>query len=161
MDLGGNLLLILAIMGLILLQFFLRKGYRPERTHPEVVQNLLTDVKLNLALVEIFHLPKKPKKFEVNSWQRNKTRINFLAQSLKSALSEVFVMAEDFNRQIDMAKRSKSANHTVNIDVDKLKEPLTRSKQGLEEWLLINIGAKRLPPKYPSIIDSLFGGGGY
>ncbi len=161
MDSGGNLLLILAVMGLILLVFFLRKGYRPERTRPEVVQNLLTEVRLNLALVGVFHLQQKPKKFELNSWQRNKTRVNFLAPSLQHALSEGFGMAEDFNRQIDVAKKSKSASHTVNIDVDKLKEPLTKSKLGLEEWLLINIGAKQLPPKYPGIIDSLFGGGGY
>jgi len=47
-------------------------------------------------------------------------------------------MAEDFNRQIDAAKKHKSASYLANINVDNLRKPLVRGKQGLEEWLQLN-----------------------
>ena len=56
-----------------------------------------------------------------------------------------------------MAKKHKSASYMVNVNADKLKVPLAKSKQELEEWLLENVGAKEPPPKYPGIIDGLFG----
>ena len=31
------------------------------------------------------------------------------------------------------------------------------TREGLEQWFLVQIGTKDPPPKYPGIIDSLFG----
>ena len=60
-DIGGNLPLLVAIIGIILLQFFLRRRRRPEITRNEIVQSLLSEVKLNQTLVETFSLREKPK----------------------------------------------------------------------------------------------------
>ena len=157
-DIGANIPTILTVVGLILLQFFLRRRRKPEVTHREIAQGLLTEVRLDQALVESFHLRRKPKKFEAVSWQLNKTKLDFLAQPLQVALSDAFTTIEDFNRQIDAAKKHKSASFLADISIDKLREPLDKSKQGLEEWLLVNIGTTEPPPKYPSILDGLFGG---
>jgi hypothetical protein len=159
MDFGTiweNAPLIGAVIVLILLQFFLRKP-KPEVRQQEIVQNLLSEVRLNWALAETFHLRQKPKKLEVVSWQRNKTKLDFLKQSLQSALSDAFGMAEDFNQRVEATKKYKSASYLVGIDIDKLKEPLAKSKQGLEEWLVENVGTIHPPPKYPGLLDGLFG----
>ncbi len=154
---GGNVPLIVAIIGLILLQFFLRRGRKPEIRHQEIVQSLLTEVRLNQALAGTFHLRQKPKKFEVVSWHMNKTKLDFLAQSLQGALSDAFGMAEDFNHQLEAVKKYKSASYLVNVNVDKLKDPLAKSRQGLEQWLLSKTGRKELAPGYPGIFDDWFG----
>ena len=155
--LGENIPIILAIIGFILLQFFLKKR-KPATTHREIAQSLLTEVKLNQALAESYHLRQKPKKFETVSWQRSKNKLDFLSQSLQVVLSDAFTAVEDFNRQIEAAKRYKSASYMVNMSVDKVKQPLDKSRQGLEEWLLRNAGTKEPPTKFPGVFDSFFGG---
>lgn len=155
--LGENAPLILAIIAAILIQFFFGRRRR-ERTRSDLVQNLLSEIRLNRTLAETFHLRKKPKKFESTNWQRHKNRLNFLAPSLQNSLSEVFLLAEDFNRQIDLARKQKLNTYLTNVNIAKLKEPLAKSMAGLEEWLLTNTGRKEPPLKYPGLFDGLFGG---
>jgi len=160
MDFGAildNLPLILAVLVLLLLQFFFWRP-KPEKTQQEIAHSLLSEVKLNHALVGIYDLRQKPKKFEVTSWQRNKNRLDFLGESLQGALSDAFGIVEDFNRQIDTAKKHRSVGYMADLDVGKLKGPLTKSKDGLEEWFLTTTGRKEPPLKYPGIFDTLFGG---
>ena len=89
---GENLPIILAIVGFILLQFFLSRRRKPETTHQEIVNSLLTEVKLNQALVETSSLRQKPKKLEIVSWQRNKAKLDFLDQPLRNTLSDAFMI---------------------------------------------------------------------
>lgn len=152
-----NLPIILAVIVLLLLQYLFWRP-KPERTHQEIAHSLLSEVKLNQGLVEIFGLREKPKKFEITSWQRNKTRLDFLDESLQTSLSDAFGIVEDFNRQIESAKKHKSPSYMAGLNVGKLKEPLAKSKQGLEDWFLANTGRKEPPLKYPGIFDTLFGG---
>jgi len=159
MDFGAilnNLPIILAVLVLLLLQFFFWRP-KPERTQQEIAHSLLSEVKLNQGVAAIFNLRDKPKKFEVTSWLRNKNRLDFLGESLQSTLFEAYAMVEDFNRQIDVAKKQRSTSYMASFNVDKLKGPLAKSKEGLEEWFLINTGRKEPPLKYPGIFDTLFG----
>ena len=155
-DIADNAPLIVGAIVLILMQFFLRKR-RPGSTSEGIVQNLLSAVKINQVLVETFSLRQKPKKFETISWHMNKNKIDFLDESLQSTLSYAFDMTDDFNRQLGAAKKYKSASFTSNIDANKLQEPLSKSKKGLEEWLLVNTGTKDTTPNYPSKFGGLFG----
>ncbi len=150
-------LIVVAVIVLVLLQIFLRKS-KPEAAEQEVVQSLLLEVRVNQALLESFHLWQKPRKFEMVSWRRNKTKLDFLNQSLQSALSDAFGMAEDVNQRVVDAKKYKSASYLVGINIDKLKEPLAKSKEGLEEWLLMKLGTIDPSPKYPGLLDGWFGG---
>lgn len=156
-DIGGNVPIILMIIGLILLQFFFMRRRKPERTRQAIVQSLLSEVRLNQALVESAHLRQKPQKFAMAGWHINKSKLDFLQQSLQGTLSDAFGMAEDFNRQIAAAKKYKSASYMVNVNMDKLKEPLAKSRQGLEQWLQLNTGTKEPPLEYPGMFDGLFG----
>jgi len=153
-----SVIIFIAVLGLVLLQFFLRRR-KPETLHGEIAQNLLMEVKLNQALAETYNLRQKPRRFEVTNWRRYKTKLDFFTQTLQGALSETFTMIEDFNQQIETAKKYKSATYTASVDVGKLTEPLAKSKEGLEEWLVANVGQKEPPTKYPGIFDSLFGRG--
>jgi cytochrome c-type biogenesis protein CcmH/NrfF len=64
---SDNLPLFLLIIGIILVQFLLRRRRRPEVTYREITQSLLAEVRLNQALVETFSLREKPKRFEMTS----------------------------------------------------------------------------------------------
>ena len=146
-DLGAlrkNVTVILPLILLIIFKIFFRKR-RAEKTVPEIVSSLLAEINQNQQLMEAFLVKWQAKKFKTGSWQRNKNRLAFLEQSAQTALADAFDMAEDFNRQIASAKKHKSASYLANINVDKLKEPLTRSRQGLEEWHQPNTDQKRFP----------------
>lgn len=159
MEPGGiNVPLIVAIIGIILLQFFLRRRRKPETTSRDIAQSLLSEVRLNLGLVEAFLFHWRAKKFELASWQRNKTKLDFLDHPLQVVLSDAFTMAEDFNQQIEAAKKHKSASYMASLNVDKLRKPLTKSKEGLEEWLQSTVVGKEPPTQYPGLFDTLFGG---
>jgi len=152
---SGVLLVIFTIIVLVVI-IALWRGAGGVKNRPQLVQNLLWDVKLNQGLVETFYLREKPRKFATTHWQASKTMLGFLEESLRSTLAEAFGMVEDSNQQIETVKRDKSGDHR-DINVGKLNEPLARSKQGLEDWLLENTGHKELPPKYPSLRGTLFG----
>ena len=73
------------------------------------------------------------------------------------ALSDASAIVEDFNQQIGAARKYKSASYMASVNMDKLKEPLAKSKQGLEEWLLARVGTKEPSPKYPGVFDDWTG----
>ena len=145
-DLGKNLSVIIPLILLVVFQIFTRKR-RAERTLPEVVTSLLNEVNHNQKLMEAFLVKWQIKKFKTDSWKRNKNRIDVLGQSVQIALADTFELAEDFNRQMENAKKHKSSSYLANINIDKLKEPLARSRQGLEEWLQENSSQQSLPTR--------------
>ena len=75
---------------------------------------------------------------------------------LRKPLSYVFETVGEFNDQIKAAKKARATSY-MNIDVAKLKEPLAKSRQGLEDWMMDTIGQKELPPEYPTLKGMLFG----
>ena len=156
-NIASNLPAIALAIGIILLQLFLRRRRKPEATQREIAQSLLGEVRLNQALAESYNLRQKPKKFETVSWQRNKSKLDFLDQALQVELNGAFTTAEDFNQQIGAAKKYKSASYMVNVNMGKIKEPLIKSHQGLDEWLLSKTGTKEPSSKYPGIFDGWFG----
>ena len=133
-DIGRNLIILLPILLLILFNIFFRKR-RGERTQPEIVTSLLSEIALNQQIMEAFIQKWQARKFRTDSWQRNKDKLGFLDQELQNTLARAFSLAEEFNRDIDSARKYKSSSYLAGISADKLREPLARSRQGLEEWL--------------------------
>ncbi len=156
-DIGSNLPLIIIAVAIIFFQFFLRRRPKLEKTPREIVLSLLSEVGRNLNQVESFHSSSRMSKFLVASWLRNKDRVDFLDQELQRTLSDAFMMAEDFNRQMAAAKTQQTSIYVATIEVDKLRGPLTRSKEGLEKWLVDNVGSKAPPVEYPTMMDMIFG----
>jgi len=151
----GVLAVVLSLVLIIAVFSFLR-GRGGVMQRPEVVQFVLYDVKMNQSLVEAFYIREKPRRFEKSNWEINKDRIGFLDESLKETLKMTFGMVEDLNQDIKLVKKSKTSHQSINVA--KLVEPLATCREGLEAWMMENIGTTELPTKYPSIWDTLFTG---
>ncbi|MFC1874041.1 hypothetical protein ACFLYX_01930 [Chloroflexota bacterium] len=158
-EIGSNLPIIVIALALILFQFFMRRRPKQEKTPREIATSLLAEVARNLHQVESFQAQSRMGRFLLESWSRNKNRLDFLGRELQNDLSDAYMIAEDLNRQIEMAKKQKSSVYMATLDVEKLRGPLTRSKEGLEQWLVDNFGSQEPPVEYPGIMDSLFGAG--
>ena len=150
----GFLAVIMSLLVVIGLFAFLRGRGSPRR-HPEIVQLILGDVKMNQALVAAFYLREKPKLFERNNWELYKNHVEFLGESLRETLAMTFGIVEDINQEIRLVKKSKTSHHS--IDVTKLNEPLAACRKGLEDWMMENLGTTEPPTKYPSLIGTFFG----
>lgn len=140
MDLSNttiNILIALGIAFLIGINLFLKSRHQA-RTPAEMVLSLLSEINHNQKLAEDFQFHLNVKKFKTESWKINKTKADFLGQSLLTTLDTAFGMAKGFNRDIDTAKKYKSTSYLAAISIDKLKELLAQSKQGLEKWLQEN-----------------------
>lgn len=157
-NLGENLPIIGLIIGLILLQFFLRRRRSAATTQQDVVERLMSEIRLNLRLAEVLSSGEQIKRFITTNWQLNKNKIDFLAQPVQVNLTDAFMIADDFNLQVATSKKYKSASYIASIDVPKLKDKLTKSQEGLEAWLVSTTGSKEPPPKTPGAFDSLLGG---
>jgi len=151
----GAIGLILTIVVVVLL-FSLLRGRGGVQRRPEVVKFLLYDVKLNQVLVDTFYEREKPRRFEHTNWEINKSKIDFLGESLKETLRSTFGMITDLNQDLKAIRKNKSRSHKE-LDVTPLKEPLARCREGLEGWLIDTLGTTDVPPSYPSLMGFLFG----
>lgn len=156
-DIGDNIPLIVSIIGLILFQFFMRRRRPKEKTQSQIVQNLLSEVRLNLSLTEVFTFDWRAKKFITTTWQRNQNKLDFLEQSTQVDISDAFMMADDYNQQINAAKKHRSTNYMASVNVDKLNEILTRIQQDLEKWLESKTGSSEPGLEAPSIFGDFTG----
>ena len=156
-DVGANLPFIIGAIALVVIQFFLRRRRGPGANQQEIVQNLLAEVRLDIRLAEVFSFQYQARRFMTTTWQLNKNKLDFLAPKLQESVNNAFLMAEDFNQQIAAAKKYKSTAYMNSINIDKLKELLDASQQGLEQWLLLKVGSKNPPEKEPGVFDDLLG----
>ncbi|MDO9333866.1 MAG: hypothetical protein Q7T57_05020 [Dehalococcoidales bacterium] len=154
MDSGSWLLIVSG--AIILLLFSLLRPRGGPRKYPEIVQFILYDIKMNQALADTFTQRNKPKTFESNNWEINKTKIGFLTETQKELLKETFALVDKFNIEIKSAKKDKTDSYK-NLDLSKFKELLARCQKELEDWMMTNIGQKELPLKYPSLTSFFFG----
>jgi len=143
-DIGKILTYLIPAIILILTNVIFRKQ-KQQRTRLSVVRSMLSEIDYNQKLMEAFSLGWQTKKFKTGTWKRNKDRMDYIDPGLHYTLADAFAIAEEFNREIDAAKKHKSVSYLAGIQADRLKEPLARSKQGLEEWLLLNKGKRKLP----------------
>ena len=154
MDSGA--LVLIVTLGVVLLLFSLFRGGGGVRRRPEVVRFLLFDVKINQALVESFHQRDKARRFERTNWEINKGKIAFLGEELGETLRTTFAMVEEFNREIKQIRKNKALSHQ-DMNVSSLIEPLNKSREGLESWLMDTLGTLDVPMRYPSVTGFLFG----
>ncbi len=124
---------------IIVLSFVMRRRRPAEKTPQDIASSLLMDVMANQRALDKFDTQKRPKKLQLGSWQRNSEKIDFLEPSLRSTLADTFRQIEDFNLRVESAKMYKSTSYLFGVNIDKLEGPLTKSREGLEEWLKANI----------------------
>ena len=138
-DFSNYLIILIPIVLIILFNiFFKRKRTEAEKTQPEIAMSLLSEVVTNQQIAEAFLEKARVRKFRTDSWQRNNDKLDFLDQKLRDELAKTFGMTEEFNRAIDATRKYKSSSYLEGISKDRLKESLTRSRHGLEEWFESN-----------------------
>lgn len=71
--------------------------------------------------------------------------MDYIDQSLHNTLAGAYEIAEEFNSQIEAAKKHKSSSYLAIIQVDRLRETLAKSKQRLEQWLELEKRQKEMP----------------
>jgi len=135
---GSQWQLMLPLLIFVIFSLFMKRR-KTEGTDTEIASSLLVDINENMRIVEDFGYQKKFKKFNVGSWQRNSSKLGFLEPDLMSDISKAFGLAENFNQQIDMARKQKSEIYLAGLDVQKAKGPLVKSRDGLQEWLKANM----------------------
>lgn len=101
---------------------------------------ILTNVNDNFQVMEnrLSNWQSK-KKFQTGAWKYYKGKVEFLDSSLITSLNESFVLAEDFNSRIDSARKNKVMATLQDMPVEKMREPLNKSKEGLVAWLRANL----------------------
>jgi len=142
-ELGKILGYLVPVVILILVNVFFRKQ-QEQKKRLTVVRSLLSEINYNQKLMEAFLLQWQAKNFKTASWKKNKDKMDYIDQGLHITLADAYEIAEGFNHEIDAAKKYKSASYLASVRVDRLKEPLARSKQGLEEWLQLNKDKKKI-----------------
>ena len=156
MDISEVLPIILVIVGLIVIQWLLRRGQPTVSSHQRIVQSVISDVRINLRLIDVLMDGEQIKRFASNGWNMHKNRLDFLQQDIQTALNDAFEIAEEYNGQAATNKTYQSTDYAVNIDTVKMKEKFVKSKAGLEDWLMKNIGTTD-PGGKSGMFDILFG----
>ena len=142
-EIGKILSYLLPVIILLVVNVFFRKQQEQKR-RLTVVRSLLSEINYNQKLMEAFSFQWQAKKFKTATWKRNKNKMDYIDQGLHTTLAGAYEIAEEFNSEIDAAKKHKSASYLAGIQVDRLREPLAQSKHGLEEWLQINKDKEKL-----------------
>ena len=142
-EIGRVLATLAPVVIFLVINIFFRKKQEQKR-RLTAVRSLVSEIDSNQKLVEAFSFQGQLKKFKTGAWKRNRNKLDYLAPDLRNALGDAYGIAEGFNREIDTAKKHKSAGYLVNIQADRLSKPLARCKQGLEEWLQLNKGKEKI-----------------
>ncbi len=113
-----------------------RRRNRRGNTNLDAAMMVLSNVNDNLNILEERLANRQStKKFKTNGWIIYKNKLGFLSAELVADINEAFTMAQDFNSQIDAARKSKVMSTLQEIQVEKIREPLNKSKEGLAGWL--------------------------
>ena len=155
-DLSDYMPVILVIIGLIAIQLFLRRKGTSKSGHQYVVHAILSDIRINLRLVDILMEGEQIKRFAINGWKTCGNDIEFLSQNLQNALIDAFDIAQDYNEQVASTTYFETTNYVASIDTVKLKDRLQKCKSELEDWLMTNVGTTD-PGGKTGIFDSLIG----
>jgi hypothetical protein len=141
---GQILSYLIPVAVFIIFNIFMRKQQEQKR-RLEVVKGLINEIEQNQKLMEAYLLQWQYKKFKTGHWQRHKNKLDYVDPGLRSTLASTYEIAEGFNKEIELAKQQKSTSYLAGIRVDRLREPLAKSRQGLEEWYALNKDRKKPP----------------
>ncbi len=143
-DIGKILTYLIPAIILILTNVVFRKQ-KGQKARLSAVRSLLSEIDYNQKLIEASSLQWQTRKFKTDAWKRAKDKMDYIDPGLRYILADAYEIAEEFNREIDAAKKHKSASYLAGIQMDRLRKPLAKSEQGLEEWLVLNQSKGKLP----------------
>ena len=149
-NIGKILAYLVPVVIFVIFNIFLRKQQEQKR-RLEVVKSLIAEIDQNQKLMEAFLLQWQFKKFKTGHWNRNKNKLDYIDRSLHAKLASTYEIVEGLNKEIEMAKQQKSVSYLAGVRVDRLRDPLAKSRQGLEEWYALNKDRKKPPEDEKSL----------
>jgi hypothetical protein len=141
-----NIIVWVLLVGVLVLNIFI-KIRRSIKAPLGRVALILAALNRNEKLVDNFGFHQGADKLKTGAWTKNKDKVDFLPQELRMTLSHAFEMSEEVNDRINTARKFKSDSYMAGIDVSKLKEPIAKSKQQLQEWIQDNMQNPEYQPK--------------
>ncbi len=139
-------IIIVGLLVVVLIWTYLR---RRSTGSPKVdaVESILKDVSENMNIVEEkLANPRSTKKFKTGNWKRFQNKIGFLDDPDLESINEVFALAQEYNARTDLDS----------VQMEKIKESLSKSRRGLSDWLRVN-RRKELESKNRGGPGGLFG----
>ena len=130
--------MIIPLIGLIVFSIFMRRR-KTESTPQDIATSLLSDMNANQGIVEQAGSQMRPTKLKIASWQRNNNKLGFLDNETRTSIINFFKMAEDFNMQMESAKKFKATSYISGINTERMKAPLAKGREGLQEWMKANM----------------------
>jgi hypothetical protein len=128
---------------IIALLWAVTRGRKRSTPRLQSAMNMIFDVNENLKLLETRRInPQSPKKFRTGAWRIYQDKLDFFGAETLAALKETYTIIYDMNLKIEVAKKSQSLNTLQDLPLDKLKEPLAKSKDGMVDWLKANLQAE-------------------
>jgi hypothetical protein len=143
--------LIIFVVVIVLLIWFVMRGRRGrESPRLQVAIALTASVNDNLRIIETHRIdPGSTKKFKESAWKSYGEKLDFLDVPTVTALKESYTLIAEINATIDSAKRDKNTAILQGLPLEKLKDPLARSKDGLVLWLRANLQSEMRHSKGP------------
>jgi hypothetical protein len=139
----GNAAWVLVIIIVLLLLWTFSRRRKPRSNKLDTAIALLSDIDYDLKIIDIRTTDKLSKKnFRIDNWRFFKDRLDFLDAEQIKTINEAFALVEEFKNKIDVAKKSKALETVQDLDLGKLKEPLTLSRKGLVVWLKANVNTE-------------------
>ncbi len=125
---------ILLLLGVLVWSMTRRR--RAGNSPADAVAGILSNVNENERILqERMTNSQSKRKFQTSAWKMYKDKVGFLDPSLVSSLNESFTLAEDFNSRIDSARKNKMMTTLQDMPLEKMREPLNKSKDGLTAWI--------------------------
>jgi hypothetical protein len=131
--------LIALILGAMFWNMSRRKKQTSGNVRVDAAAAMVTEINENLKIMEErLNIWQSKKKFATRGWTAYQAQLDFLDSAIVSALSEAYTTAEDFNSRIDSARKNNVMATLQDMQVEKLRGPLTKAKEGLTNWLRTN-----------------------
>jgi hypothetical protein len=128
---------------LMLLWVLFRTRKRSSTPRLQSAIGMISDINENLKILETRRLnPESPKKFKTGSWKAYQDSLDYFEPETLKALTETYKLIKEMNERIEIAKKTQSLSTLKDLPLDKLNEPMVKSKEGMVRWLRANIQAE-------------------
>jgi hypothetical protein len=126
------------IIGLLVVFLIFTYVFKRPSGSPKVnaTTGILSDIGDNIKILEDrITNPQKKTKFETANWQKYKGKLGFLDDSEIDTLVDTFSMISDFNARAHSSRGNKALSSVDDVGLEKLREPLNKSKAVVSDWL--------------------------
>ena len=146
MDNWLSWVIFVVLIGFLLWTLTRRRGRGTPKLQTAI--GVISEVNDDLRILETRQAnPQSNKKFKAGAWKTYQEKLDFLDPATVASLKESFTLIEEFNQRIESAKKTKSLATLQDMPLDKLKEPLAKSKEGLVVWLKANLQEEMKPTR--------------